>query len=218
MDNNPLPKAPGKSFADMYELTFLGNRFKDDFSDRLLLAIFWEETCFNNIHQSGKGTAVGFGQVEPSEFWKLKPYGLGLPPTRKIVTRTMVSGKEETTTKTVAGSIPTEAQSVQMTACILHALRQHFKSQKACLEAYAGLEYAKQQEAAKKEIKPSSAERSKIIENWKLCEEALMNIKPFQTYGPSEQEVILKALNTAKPFTAVREEFRKVLFPAKPAI
>lgn len=215
MEYNAIPKLPGKSFADMYELTYLGNKYKDDFSDRLLLAIFWEETCFNNIHQTGKGTAVGFGQVEPSEFWKLKSYGLGLPPTRKVVTKYMENGKEVTVTETIATSVPTEGQSVQATASILHCMRRQFSSQQACLESYAGLSYAKEIEAKNKVIKPSSAERLKIIENRKACEKDLENIKPFQTYGPAEQEIILKALNKARPFELVREEFRKVLFPGK---
>lgn len=35
------------------------------FSPELLIAIFWEETRFENIKQAGGGPAVGFGQVEP---------------------------------------------------------------------------------------------------------------------------------------------------------
>jgi hypothetical protein len=34
------------------------------FTPELLTAIFWEETGFQNIPQTGGGPAVGFGQVE----------------------------------------------------------------------------------------------------------------------------------------------------------
>jgi hypothetical protein len=47
------------------------------FSDELYLAIFWEESFFNNRKQQG-GSAVGFGQIEPAEFYQLKKYGVYL--------------------------------------------------------------------------------------------------------------------------------------------
>src|SRR5690348_4811983 len=40
------------------------------FTNELFVSLFWEETFFNNMRQTGAGTAVGFGQVEPSEFLK----------------------------------------------------------------------------------------------------------------------------------------------------
>jgi hypothetical protein len=208
MAYNPPPKLPGKSFADMYELTFLGNRYKEDFSDHLLLAIFWEETCFNNVAQTGKGTAVGFGQVEPSEFWKLKPYGLGLPATKKVV----VTENNQQFTKTYATAPLSDAQAILATSCTLHCLRQHFRSREAVCGAYAGLSYAKSNKLAS----PSYEERLAIIQNWKNCESQLAGIKPFQTYSADDQEQIMKALNTARGFSTVKEQFRPVLFPSKP--
>src|SRR5713226_9365067 len=63
---------PGKSFMEMLEL-ILGNqrRPNDPFSPQLLMAIFWEERFFTNRKQLQKGTAIGFGQVEPAELPKL---------------------------------------------------------------------------------------------------------------------------------------------------
>jgi hypothetical protein len=41
-------------------------------TDELMMAICWEESFFNNIRQDG-GTAIGFGQMEPSELKKIRP-------------------------------------------------------------------------------------------------------------------------------------------------
>lgn len=213
MEYNALPKQPGKSFADMYQLTWLGNQYKEDYSDRLLLAIFWEETCFNNIKQTGKGTAVGFGQIEPSEFWTLQKYGLSLPPTfTEKITFKDKNNKEITIKKVHAKSALSDALSVKATCCILHCMKQTFRTQHGVLGAYAGLEYAKQNP----DVKPSFEERLTIIKNWKSCEEQLSGITPYQTYTTAEQDTILKALNTARPFGSLKEQFRQVLFPVKP--
>ena len=67
---------PGFSFQEMVNLVYDNNwQLYQVFSDALLIAIFWEETQFNNIAQE-KGTAVGLGQVEPRELWTLKKYGV----------------------------------------------------------------------------------------------------------------------------------------------
>jgi hypothetical protein len=46
-------------------------KLPEDLTNELFLGLFWEETFFNNIRQVGKGTGVGFGQVEPSTFINL---------------------------------------------------------------------------------------------------------------------------------------------------
>src|SRR6187401_1229856 len=69
-----IPKVPGMSFIGMFTLLeqWRVPLLKPVFSTELLLAICWEESLFNNVKQDGDGTAVGFGQTEPSEFWKLR--------------------------------------------------------------------------------------------------------------------------------------------------
>ncbi len=57
-----------KPFADMW-LATCGNRVaqlpEKAFSSHLLMAMMWEESLFQNIHQQhGAGNAYGFGQVE----------------------------------------------------------------------------------------------------------------------------------------------------------
>jgi len=86
-----LPQLPGKTFGAMKRLVSLYNvaTAKHIITDGLLLAIFWEETLFNNVFQTD-GTAVGFGQVEPSYFWAIDRYKIGLPPVRWASTIKMV--------------------------------------------------------------------------------------------------------------------------------
>src|SRR5262245_40660999 len=70
---NPYLTYPGKSYLQMYDL--IGRSrvqpLQDLFTDFLIMAICWEESMFNNKKQDGSGTAVGFGQTEPGELWKL---------------------------------------------------------------------------------------------------------------------------------------------------
>jgi len=53
-----------KSFTEMVGLTLLNHRKPNQpFKYSMLLAIFWEETLFGNVAQTGGGPGVGFGQV-----------------------------------------------------------------------------------------------------------------------------------------------------------
>ena len=60
-----VAKLPGKSYDEMKALIIRNHGLPYAFSYELLIAIFWEESFFNNLKQDG-GTAWGFGQVEPS--------------------------------------------------------------------------------------------------------------------------------------------------------
>ena len=46
------------------------------YTDELLIAIFWEESTFCNIREvrkgGGFGPAVGFGQINDTEFWRFR--------------------------------------------------------------------------------------------------------------------------------------------------
>lgn len=45
-----IPKKPGKSFVQMMDLVIQGH-IPRIFNHELLIAIFWEETFFNNVRQ-----------------------------------------------------------------------------------------------------------------------------------------------------------------------
>ncbi len=141
-------KQPGYSFEAMAKLVFDNNwQLYDVFSDELLLAIFWEETQFNNIPQV-KGTAVGFGQLEPAELWTLKKYGIS------------------TNAKNILND---PAHSVEVTT---YYLRHLYESQKArpqtraeALKRYAGYYYDR------------AGWRLKIIAGWEACERGLKAVR-----------------------------------------
>jgi hypothetical protein len=104
----------------MYRLIVINRiqMFKDVFTPELILGICWEETFFNNVKQT-VGTAVGFGQTEPSNFWILESadarangyFVSGLPRRQ-----TLKKGKDEITI--LLGSLSDE-QSVQVVSGFL---------------------------------------------------------------------------------------------------
>ena len=100
-----------KTLSEMLKLTSANNDYKNMFPDELLIAIFWEETLFQNIEQV-KGAegqvGLGFGQVQEDS--------LPLIKTRmaKSFTRTMIKISDDA--------------SVQVAANALEALRRGFSS------------------------------------------------------------------------------------------
>jgi hypothetical protein len=205
MPGNALPTTPGKSFVKMFDLIYRNNIARKQFSDRLLIAIFWEESLFNNVFQGGAGTAVGFGQVEPAEFWKLKTYGLGLPPVREEI----VKVKDQEIKKTYSRGSLSDEQAVKSAAALLDYVCK-LKSRETALRSYAGYFWAKDNASAK----PTAAERLQIINNWEKCADALADVKPFKQPTRDEEDGILDALQIARPFQIRREEFRPMLFRA----
>ena len=138
---------PGYSFEDMAGLVYDNNwQLCEIFGDALLIAIFWEETQFNNIPQN-KGTAVGFGQLEPAELWTLKKYGI------------FTNGKN---------ILNDPAHSVEVTTYFLRHLYESqtgtTKSRSEALKRYAGYYY------------DHAGWRLKLIAGWELCERALKAI------------------------------------------
>jgi hypothetical protein len=77
-----LPQYPGTSFLRMWTLiqnnytTYFG-RYKTDFPPELMLAIFWEESRFNNVRQDqglqGQ-VGIGFGQVQEDTIKSVNKY------------------------------------------------------------------------------------------------------------------------------------------------
>lgn len=138
---------PGFSFQEMVNLVYDNNwQLYQVFSDALLIAIFWEETQFNNIAQE-KGTAVGLGQVEPRELWTLKKYGVF------------------TNAKNILNS---PAHAVEVTSYYLRHLYESqsgtMKSRNVALRRYGGYYY------------DHAAWRLKTIGGWEACERALDSI------------------------------------------
>lgn len=136
-------RLPGFSFQDMSVLTYEWNwALYHVFTDELLMAIFWEETQFNNIPQV-KGSAVGLGQIEPSELPKLKKYGI------------------TTDRKSILNN---PGHAVECTAYFLQHLYESQKSPASkyvALKRYAGYYYDYAQW------------RLKIVDGWIACEKAL---------------------------------------------
>ncbi len=135
---------PGYSVDDMATLVYDNNwQLHQIFPDALLMAIFWEETQFNNIPQKN-GTAVGFGQLEPGEMWTLKKYGI------------YTNGKN---------ILNDPAHSVEVTTYYLRHLyesqQSKTRSRREALKRYAGYYF------------DFAAWRLKLIDGWEACERAL---------------------------------------------
>jgi hypothetical protein len=183
----------------MFDVLYSNNFVRADFPDRLLIGIFWEETLFNNIYQIGGGTGVGFGQVEPSEFHRMAEFSLHVPATKKVGAKTMATGPL------------TDDEAVKAACALLGSLKQRLGTRSAALRGYAGYQWAKDHPAI---AMPSATERLNIMARWQACEAKLVDVKPFRLPTRAEQDVILNALNIAKPFSPLRETFRPLLFPA----
>ena len=192
-----MTKLPGKSYDEMKALISTNHGIPYVFSWELMIAICWEESLFNNEEQL-KGTAWGFGQVEPSEFYKFETeqakihgyYVDNLPPRIKIGNATKLQGKL------------TDNQSVQVVSA---ALRHNFYARKRdkmdALYAYGGVYY-------KGKSSLTVTERIAIINGWLDCEKHLQ----FFHQGVDPDEII-KGLHMARNFKKVEGLFRPILFP-----
>jgi hypothetical protein len=219
----PLPKTPGKSYFAMRDLISARRirSLRDVFTDELILAICWEETLFNNVRQEAPGTAVGFGQNEPSEFWTLKSDGArargyfvpNLPPTQKLG-----SGA------TIALAPLTDEQSVQVISAMLcHAFFNVSASLQVALESYAGVSYSrnldkKVQEGKLTREKANALDplgvqgRKEKIDGWRKCEQIL---RAMPANGGVDNSRIRAALMAARGYPA-GEAWDKILFPQQP--
>lgn len=192
-----MPKLPGKSYDEMKTLIAKNHGVPYVFSWELLIAICWEESFFNNKEQE-KGSAWGFGQVEPSEYYKFETeeakqhgyYVANLPPRLKTGKGTKLMGKL------------TDDQSVQVVSAALrynHRARNYNKQE--ALKVYGGYYYQ-----GKSGL--TQAERAQIIKGWQECEQHLQFF--HQGYDPDE---IIKGLHMARNFKDAESSFRPILFP-----
>lgn len=209
---------PGKSYEDMWDLIHGNLPPGSPFSLELILAICWEESMFNNMEQVG-GSAWGFGQVEPAEFYKFEKTDsayrvLGLPPRHKVGSSTRLAGKL------------TETQSIQVViATLMHNYTHLSRSKMAALGAYAGVGYTGTDVP---EHLSDGNKRMKIVRGWLACEEYLQRnwtppkMKPGQKYldpkqlpdFPADFPTFVKTgLSKARKFDIQDKAIDDVLFP-----
>jgi len=82
-------------FCDMWHLleTCRYGQLTEDITNEVLIGLFWEETTFENIREldPNGNSAVGFGQVNTRELWRLIPslkgQGICDPVSGELVTR-----------------------------------------------------------------------------------------------------------------------------------
>lgn len=227
-------KLPGMSYEDMYELIYASKPAAAKmFSVELLIAIFWEESLFNNIEQEG-GTAWGFGQCEPAEYYKLErprtandgrtnspaEHGYlveGLPARAKIGKRTRLMGSL------------TPEQAVQVSAGLLcHYYYTKKPTVLGALYAYAGVGYGGD-DVPKRLATPGT--REAIVQGWLDAEAHLqrrwippkpdkkskkpptLDLPDFDSDYPT---FVKKGLRKARPFDLKDKAFDDRLFPKDP--
>jgi len=183
--------APGNDFATMANLVNDNGSDNPLVTDQLLIAIFWEESLFNNIKQPG-GTAIGFGQIEPSELKRMN-----------------ASGDIHVD---VGGVLSDPEASVNATAQVLEALFSKL-GKPAGLRGYAG--YGFKNDASWK------AARQAIINGWTSCEQALLNISSNILDAGDDPDAVIAALRKSRPFgpdapTSNGVTWRDALFPPEP--
>ncbi|MBL8230083.1 MAG: hypothetical protein JNL98_16460 [Bryobacterales bacterium] len=172
----------------------------------------WEETLFNNIMQIGAGSAVGFGQSEPAEFYKISARGLNskTPLVKQYATQAqqkgyLVHGLPPVNGRYSAGPL-TDEQAVQAPMALIRTMFEQGRSKMGILGGYAGVGFVGEQPEHLK-----GTGRQKIISDWLKCEAKLIGaIQARDSYE------IFEALRKARPFTQ-NELFWSILFPNEPS-
>jgi hypothetical protein len=102
---------PGKTLQEMVDLLEQNNQFSQIIPDELMIAIFWEETMFQNIEQfqglNGQ-VGLGFGQVQEDSLPLIKVR------LHKVFTRGLITQNENI--------------AVEVACCYMETLRRGFKS------------------------------------------------------------------------------------------
>jgi hypothetical protein len=193
-------KLPGRSFAYMANL--LNVNFQvltpTPFGTELMLAIFWEETLFNNIFQTGSGNGVGFGQAEPAEFYRFDANGSQSQLAREK--GYLVHNLPPRNGKKLTAPLD-DFTSVKVPCAFVRDLFERgIKSKQSILNAYGGVGFKGPQPAHL----AKEGGREAIIQGMLNSESAL---KKAET--PDE---IMKALKLSRGFDH-DDEFREILFP-----
>jgi hypothetical protein len=209
-----IPKLPGNSFAYMRGLILKNNHLLSQlpFDPELVLAIFWEETLFNNIFQADAGTGVGFGQTEPYEFYRFdaryaKP-DAG-PAMRAAVALAVAHGYVIDDLPPVLSLGPQRARSLRplsddlsVRVTLSMMLDLHYKGANVLL-SYAGYGFHGPQPP---HLSKAGA-RQEIVNNWLRCAGQIQAAMPTYDY-----KRIVQALKIARAFND-EAGFTKVLFP-----
>jgi Transglycosylase SLT domain len=161
---------PGTDVGTMTDLINDNGAQNPLITDQLLMAIFWEESLFNNIKQIG-GSAIGFGQMEPTELKRMN----GAGNIQVDVSRILAD----------------PATSVDATAQMLDALAWKLGKTEA-LRGYAGYYFKK--DAAFR------ARRQLIITGWLSCENGLLEISQNVLDLVDAPDATIEALKKARPF------------------
>lgn len=186
----------------------------------LLLSIFWEESLFNNIPQTGAGSAVGFGQVEPAEMYKFDAANVNSPdPSLReavksaethnylvyhLPKRTKVGN--QTRLAAPLGDITAATVSA---ATLRHVYESKSRNIQTALDAYAGVGFKGQ---TPKHL-ATDKDRRAIIEDWLACAKDLFE-KGLVVDKPAADPV-LDALNKSRPFSDIRAAVKPILFPGQ---
>jgi len=191
---------PGKSYEYMVGLLNqnAGVLGPTPLSIETMLSIFWEETFFNNILQTGAGHAVGFGQTEPAEFYRFDANGSlsGLAKAKDY----LVYNLPRRNGKVLLGTLDDYTAVRVACAMVRDLFERGVKSKRAILNAYGGVGFKGTQPAHL----AKSGGREGIIQGMLDCESALV-----QASKPNE---IMAALKKARDFNQ-DDDFRQILFP-----
>ncbi len=204
---------PGCSFEYLWNLVLKNNQIiaPTPFTPELMMSIFWEESLFNNIAQVGSGTAVGYGQVEPAEFYRFDAKKLNSPNAGMKAMAQQAQAKgylvhnlppvAKNGNKTVLNGNLTDEQAVQVAMALVRDMHERGRSRKGILDGYAGVGFTGPQAD---HLKGNG--RQKVIDGWLRCEAKLI------ACGKSDADAVMLALQEAKAFNAW-SEFRAILFP-----
>lgn len=212
-----MDRKPGCSFAYIWGLIQKNKSMLDTtgISAELVVGIFWEETLFNNINQTGAGTAKGYGQTEPAEFYRFNANNLN---SRNKAFADMAKNAQKKgyavyglpqvvylpDKKVVCPGELTDEQGVQVSLAMIRDLRERGKSPQTILDGYAGVGFKGEQAAHL--ARPGG--REAIIKGWRECEAKLAKAVPA-----GDKDGIMSGLKIARSFNQ-DEEFRKILFPS----
>lgn len=209
-----MKKKPGCSFQYLWDLIVKNQSIiaPTPISCELIAAIFWEETLFNNIMQVESGSAVGFGQSEPAEFYKISSRGLTskVPLIKKYAEDAqqkgfLVYGLPPVNGRYASGPLSDE-QAVQAPMALIRVLFEQGKSKMGILGAYAGVGFVGEQPEHLK-----GTGRQKIIQDWLRCEAKLTGAVQAR-----DSWAIFHALKEARGFNQ-DETFWSILFPNEPS-
>ncbi|MEP7076994.1 MAG: hypothetical protein ABI878_14405 [Acidobacteriota bacterium] len=195
-----LPTTPGKSYAFMVGLLnqYFSIMAPTPMTAYTMLAIFWEETMFNNIAQAESGTGVGFGQTEPFEFYRFDAKGSLSALAKKG--NYLVDGLPRRNGKVLLGMLD-DGQAVQVACALVRDLFERgIKSKQSIMNAYGGVGFTGPQPARF----DAAGGRESVISGILNCEKALM--------AATTADEVLNALKIARPFNQ-DDVFKKILFP-----